>query len=163
MRLLRCIWRGTHKPAGGYCDANQRPTAIRMCDTKSLKLKKCLPNKTVELDNNTFQRKSTKNNQKSDYLTTKLKTTTTITTKFFLFNFDITTNLPKNNTKIIEYYIWKEKNTTPKLISLNSHFNLQKNLPTFGIKPFKGWERWRGWKLYNWPPPQTDLRRLFSY
>ncbi|VDO44577.1 unnamed protein product, partial [Brugia timori] len=31
MRLLRCVWRGTRKPAGRNCQSSLRPTAIRAC------------------------------------------------------------------------------------------------------------------------------------
>lgn len=166
MRLLRCVWRGTHKAAGRHCDTSERPIAIRMCDSQSLKLLKCAPGDD-DLDNNTFLRKSTINDQKSEY-STKLDTTTTFLTPNFSFDSYLTTKsfvLHKNNTKIEEYSIWKEKNTTPKLISFNSQLNLpkkDKNLLSFSVEPFKGWERWRGWKLYNWPQPQNDLRRLIS-
>lgn len=31
MRLLRCVWRGTRKPAGRNCQSSLRPAAIRAC------------------------------------------------------------------------------------------------------------------------------------
>ncbi|VDK86998.1 unnamed protein product, partial [Litomosoides sigmodontis] len=31
MRLLRCVWRGTRKPAGRSCQSSSRPGAIRAC------------------------------------------------------------------------------------------------------------------------------------
>ncbi|VDN91583.1 unnamed protein product [Brugia pahangi] len=35
MRLLRCVWRGTRKPAGRNCQSSLRPTAIRACQEAS--------------------------------------------------------------------------------------------------------------------------------
>ncbi|VDM96548.1 unnamed protein product [Onchocerca ochengi] len=35
MRLLRCVWRGTRKPAGRNCQSSLRPTAIRACQDAS--------------------------------------------------------------------------------------------------------------------------------
>uniref|UniRef100_A0A0R3RP66 PDPFL protein n=1 Tax=Elaeophora elaphi TaxID=1147741 RepID=A0A0R3RP66_9BILA len=35
MRLLRCVWRGTRKPAGRHCQSSLRPTAIRACQESS--------------------------------------------------------------------------------------------------------------------------------
>ena len=34
MRLLRCVWHGTRKPAGPNCAPTQRPAAIRGCQPK---------------------------------------------------------------------------------------------------------------------------------
>lgn len=31
MRLLRCVWHGTRKPAGRNCQSSLRPIAIRAC------------------------------------------------------------------------------------------------------------------------------------
>ncbi|CAD5208958.1 unnamed protein product [Bursaphelenchus xylophilus] len=36
MRILRCVWRGTKKPAGHNCDPSQRPAAIRACAVPDL-------------------------------------------------------------------------------------------------------------------------------
>uniref|UniRef100_A0A1I7VID5 Ig-like domain-containing protein n=1 Tax=Loa loa TaxID=7209 RepID=A0A1I7VID5_LOALO len=35
MRLLRCVWRGTRKPAGRNCQSSLRPIAIRACQEAS--------------------------------------------------------------------------------------------------------------------------------
>uniref|UniRef100_A0A914GW47 Serine racemase n=1 Tax=Globodera rostochiensis TaxID=31243 RepID=A0A914GW47_GLORO len=34
MRLLRCVWRGTRKPAGRNCEPAARPAAIRACESQ---------------------------------------------------------------------------------------------------------------------------------
>lgn len=172
MRLLRCVWRGTNKAAGRHCDASLRPPAIRMCDVKSLKLAKCAPGED-DLDNNTFQRKTTlSTSQKSEYSTLLQTTMSTPITKIIVASvFDnqyesYLTSEPLNyfinNTSIQEYSAWKkiQANTTPKsLLKTNLNMPIQKDLPVI-VEPFKGWERWRGWRLYNWPQPQHDLRRL---
>jgi len=44
MRLLRCVWRGTKKPAGQSCNQTKRPIAIRACLFKR-KLPECGINK----------------------------------------------------------------------------------------------------------------------
>ncbi|CAD5206224.1 unnamed protein product [Bursaphelenchus okinawaensis] len=36
MRILRCVWKGTKKPAGHNCDPSQRPAAIRACAVPDL-------------------------------------------------------------------------------------------------------------------------------
>ncbi|KAI6203526.1 Ig-like domain-containing protein [Aphelenchoides besseyi] len=36
MRLLRCVWRGTKKPAGGNCEPSLRPAAIKSCSIPDL-------------------------------------------------------------------------------------------------------------------------------
>ncbi|KAI6234395.1 Ig-like domain-containing protein [Aphelenchoides fujianensis] len=47
MRLLRCVWRGTKKPAGAACDPSQRPAAIRACSIPDLPA--CRPQETTTL------------------------------------------------------------------------------------------------------------------
>ena len=34
MRMLRCVWHGTRKPAGPNCATQERPAAIRACLSK---------------------------------------------------------------------------------------------------------------------------------
>ncbi|VDM95256.1 unnamed protein product [Thelazia callipaeda] len=87
MRILRCIWRGTRKPAGRNCQSSLRPPAIRSCDKSSGSMLSSCP-------------KSLKGASVSSLLA-----------------------------------------FTPRPL-------------------FKGWERWRGWRLYNWESDESgNLRR----
>uniref|UniRef100_A0A914KVL1 Ig-like domain-containing protein n=1 Tax=Meloidogyne incognita TaxID=6306 RepID=A0A914KVL1_MELIC len=70
MRLLRCVWRGTKKPAGQSCNQTKRPIAIRACLFKR-KLPECGINKNEgegeEGDGEEEKEKKKKKNNKNLY------------------------------------------------------------------------------------------------
>lgn len=50
-------------------------------------------------------------------------------------------------------------NDTPKDLLADSSALSPSQLSVPELAPFKGWEKWRGWKMYNWEPP-VNLRRM---
>jgi len=122
MRLLRCVWKGTKKPAGRNCEADstRRPPAIRACGGENgttLELPPC-PSDEWEAGDKDIAR-SNENSTSGDVVL------------------------------IAPSALPQQSLVTGNIVDDEDNF-----------VPFKGWERWRGWKLYNWDPEEMiDSRR----
>lgn len=198
MRLLRCVWHGTRKPAGRACEPEARPSAIRACD-RARGLPPCPEEEDAE--NETRKKNNGENSASNDGEDEEKEGTKesglgedTLTsreigtdeervevpetelngseTQFDASGVGTLANESGNGTQDDESGTGTQADLSGNTTQSDaSRAELQTAVDASGsgtqsdasgnatrlrdepVRPFVGWQRWRGWRLYGWRPP----------